>query len=63
VGSEVSKATAKWVGFSRSIKSMSAMVNPKAADVFMPWDVRLGLLAKAKKALKIRAIPSKRKSF
>jgi len=42
---------------------MSAMVNPKAADVFMPWDVRLGLLAKAKKALKIRAIPSKRKSF
>jgi len=26
-------------------------------------DVRLGLLAKAKKALKIRAIPSKRKSF
>jgi hypothetical protein len=39
------------------------MVNPKAAEVFKPWDVRLGLLAKAKKALKIRAIPSNKKSF
>jgi len=39
------------------------MVNPKAADVFIPLDVSLGLLAKAKKALKIKAIPSNKKSL
>ena len=44
----VSKTTPRCVGFWLFNTSSKLLVNPKIAEVFMPFELNLGFLAKAK---------------
>src|SRR5476651_163627 len=63
VGASVSNTTAMWLGFSFFMTSNRVLVNPKIADVLKPFEVKRGVLLKAKCARYIRAIPSSRNNF
>ena len=63
VGDFVSKATARWVGFSLFNSSNKVLRKPYTALVFIPFEFTMGFLLNAKWALYIRAIASNKNTL